>query len=133
MSDTIFNNYKTFKNAEKWFLFHAKSSFCSFDIYVFVLMFWLGRKTAWWECQGVFQNLWRRRLDDKNTIHLLSNISKSMGNQLKFGQLIKYNKINIFLPKLYRKWSRETGSRPCFSENFHLRSTQVVLSFNIFW
>ena len=37
-------------------------------------------------------------------IHILSNISQSKGNQtMKFGQLIEYNKINIFLKKLYRK------------------------------
>ena len=47
--------------------------------------------------------------------HILSNISESRGNQtMKFGQLIKYNKRNIFLQKLYRKWGRETSSRPLF-------------------
>ena len=31
-------------------------------------------------------------------IHILPNISHSKGNQtMKFGQLIEYNKINIFL------------------------------------
>ena len=35
-------------------------------------------------------------------IHILPNISKSKGNQtMKFGQLIEYNKKNIFLQKLY--------------------------------
>ena len=34
------------------------------------------------------------------TIHTLPNISKSKGNQtMKFGQLIEYNKRNIFLEK----------------------------------
>ena len=33
-----------------------------------------------------------------------TNISQSKGNQnMKFGQLIQYNKINIFLQKLCRK------------------------------
>ena len=31
------------------------------------------------------------------TIHILSNISRSKGNQMKLGQLIEYNKRNIFL------------------------------------
>ena len=31
---------------------------------------------------------------------------------MKFGQLIEYNKKNIFLQKLCRKWGRETSSRP---------------------
>ena len=36
--------------------------------------------------------------------HILANISRSKDNQaMKFGQLIEYNKINIFLQKLYRK------------------------------
>ena len=48
-------------------------------------------------------------------IHILPNISQSKGNQtMKFGQLIEYNKINIFLQKLCRKWGKETSSRPIF-------------------
>ena len=31
------------------------------------------------------------------TIHILCNISRSKGNQMKLGQLIEYNKRNIFL------------------------------------
>ena len=34
----------------------------------------------------------------------MSNISQSKGNQtMKFGQLLKYNKRNHFLPKICRK------------------------------
>ena len=37
-------------------------------------------------------------------IQILPNISQSKGNQtMKCGQLIEYNKINIFLQKLCRK------------------------------
>ena len=37
-------------------------------------------------------------------MHILPNISESTGNQtMKFGQLIEYNKINIFLEKLDEK------------------------------
>ena len=37
-------------------------------------------------------------------IHILPNISQSKGNQtITFGQLIEYNKRNIFLQKLCRK------------------------------
>ena len=35
--ETILGNWKHFKNDEKCFLFHLKSSFCSEDIYVLVL------------------------------------------------------------------------------------------------
>ena len=38
-------------------------------------------------------------------IHVFPNISQSKGNQaMKFGQLIEYNKRNIFFQKLYEKW-----------------------------
>ena len=37
-------------------------------------------------------------------IHILRNILQSKGNQtMRFGQLIEYNKRNIFLQKLCRK------------------------------
>ena len=37
-------------------------------------------------------------------IHILPNISQSKGNQsMKFGQLIEYNKRNIFSSKIMRK------------------------------
>ena len=38
------------------------------------------------------------------TIHILPNISQSEGKQkIKFGQIIEYNKKNIFPQKLYGK------------------------------
>ena len=44
-------------------------------------------------------------------MHILPNISQSKGNQtIKFGQLIEYNKSNIFLQKLYSKWEKELVS-----------------------
>ena len=48
-------------------------------------------------------------------IHILLNISQSKGNQkMKFGQLVEYNKKNIYLQKLCQKLGRETSSRPLF-------------------
>ena len=48
-------------------------------------------------------------------IHILPNTSQSKGNKtMKFGQLIEYNKGNIFLQKLFRKWVKETSYRPLF-------------------
>ena len=48
-------------------------------------------------------------------IHILSNISQSKGNQtMKFGQLIEYNKRNIFLQKLCGKWCGDNSPRPLF-------------------
>ena len=47
------------------------------------------------------------------TIQILPNISQSKEDQtMKFGQLLEYNKRNIFLQKLCRKWGKETSSRP---------------------
>ena len=49
------------------------------------------------------------------TINILSNILQSKGNEtIEFGQLIEYDKTNIFLQISCRKWGRETSSRPLF-------------------
>ena len=49
------------------------------------------------------------------TIHTLPNISQSQEDQtMKFGQLIEYDKRNIFLQKFCGKWGKETSSRPLF-------------------
>ena len=49
------------------------------------------------------------------TIHILLNISKSKDNQtMKFLQLIEFKVKNILFQKLWRKWGRETNSRPLF-------------------
>ena len=48
-------------------------------------------------------------------LHIFPNTSQGKGNQtIKFGQLIKYNKGNIFLQKLWRKSNKETSFRPLF-------------------
>ena len=47
-----------------------------------------------------------------NPIHILSNISRSKGNQtMKFGQLIEYKMWNNFVEKSYSKFGGETISR----------------------
>ena len=44
-------------------------------------------------------------------IHIWLHISQSKGNQtMKFGPLIDYDKRNILLQKLWRKWANETSS-----------------------
>ena len=49
------------------------------------------------------------------TLHILPSISQSKGNQaMIFGQLIEYDKRNIFLQKSWRKWGRETSSSLLF-------------------
>ena len=87
---------KLFKNDEKCFLFYLNSSIFSLDL-------WSCRKNA----------LIRNK--SYNWIELLLNISRSKGNQTqKIGQFTEYNKRNIFLQKVCRKWGRETSSRPKF-------------------
>ena len=50
-----------------------------------------------------------------SAIHILHDISQSKGNQtMKLGELIEYNKRNIFLQNLWGKWGRQTSSRPLF-------------------
>ena len=51
-------------------------------------------------------------------IHILSNISRSKGNQaIKFGQLIEYNMRNILFKKTPKKCDGEASPRP-----FHEKS-----------
>ena len=48
-----------------------------------------------------------------NVIHILPDISRSKGNQVKkLGLLIDYNMRNIFLQKSYTKCGAETSRRP---------------------
>ena len=77
------------------------------------------------------------------TIYILPNISRRNDNQtIKFGQLIEYNMINIFLSKSCRNWGRETSSRPFFFFFFFFFFEKVLhegkasdqqLNFSIFW
>ena len=55
------------------------------------------------------------------TIHILSNISRTKGNQtMEFAQLIKYNVRNIFPQKSYRKQDKDTSSRAASAQHFGL-------------
>ena len=60
-------------------------------------------------------------------IQIMANISKSKGNQsMKFGQLIEYNKRNIFFQKLCRKWGKETSCRPFNILTCHTIKTNCI-------
>ena len=103
--------WKPFKNDEKCFLFHAKSFFRSKDIQIFALTFWLCRKTAW--LISKFMTL--RTGQQIITMHILSNISRSKGNQtIKFGQLIECSMNSIFLEKLHTKCGGEPSQKSLF-------------------
>ena len=48
---------------------------------------------------------------------------------MKFGQLIEYNKINIFVRQPFKKWGRDTSSRALlFFKKFYKIPKQVVCS-----
>ena len=69
-------------------------------------------------------------------IHILSNISQSKGNQtMKFGQLIEYNKRNIFLQKLRRTEAGRLVRDPSLffkKASNEVKAVGLQLSFNIF-
>ena len=57
-------------------------------------------------------------------MHILPNISSSKDNQtVKFGRLIEFNIVNIFLEKSCTKWGEEASLRP-FSEKLKLSMSQ---------
>ena len=106
--------WKSFKNGEECFLFHAKSSFCSLDIYIFVLSFWLCRKQfdkkamVNFKIYGVIE--WTTKVMTSQTgqqiitMQVLPNIAKSKANQtIKFSHLIEQNMRQNFLEKLNTK------------------------------
>ena len=96
--------WKPFKNDEKWFLFHLKSSLRSQDISIFVLSFWQCRKNYLIIKIGLISKFMTSQPGKKAiTIHILPNISQSTGNQImKLGQLIEYNKRSNFFKKSCR-------------------------------
>ena len=91
---------KMMKNA-----FHFKSSFGSQDISIFVLNFWLYRKNGFIrKIRLISQSMISQPGLQTIAIQITPNISRSKGNQaMKFGQVIKYTKRNIFLQKVCRK------------------------------
>ena len=109
-------DWKPFKNDENVFYFNLKA------LSVLKIFKFLSRLLKTTRKNGLIRKI---RLTSKFitsqpdlqtiAIHILPNISQSKGNQtMKFGQLIEYNKRNIFLQKLCRKWGKETSSRPLF-------------------
>ena len=98
------------KNA---FYFTLKTLF-SLKIFKFLSWLWLCIKN------GSIRKIW---VTD-NSNHILSNISRSKGNQkLKFSQLIEYKMRNIFAEKSFAKSAGETIPRP-FSKKLKLSISQ---------
>ena len=107
-------HWKPFKIDEKRFLFHLKSSLRFQDIYIFLLTFWPCRKNR------LIREIRSSSKFMTSQLHTITkgvwpNISGSKDSQtMEHGQVIEYNKRNILLQKLFRKWDRETSSRPLF-------------------
>ena len=91
--------------------------------------------------------IWKRKLISKfitpqfgNLVHWQLHYTcflQSKGNQtMELDQLIEYNKRNISLQKSWRKWGRETSSRPLFvfkKAFYEVRASGLQVSFIIFW
>ena len=120
--------WKPFKNDEKGFLFHVKSSFRSWDIYIFVLIrkLWL-----------IFKSMMSQTGQQIITMHILPNISRSKGNQsIKFGQLTEYDMRKIFLEKSYTKCSREASLRNFYKKSklsIKFLDQQSEMLWSLFW
>ena len=97
--------WKPFKNEENCILFHLKNSFRSWDEKFFVLTFWSCRKNGLTRKIRLISKFQASKHGwQKIAIHIFPKISWSKGNlAVKYGQLIKYTKINIFLWKSCRK------------------------------
>ena len=92
------------ENYKKCFLFHLKSSFRSKYISVFVTTFWPYRKSGLIRKTRLTSEFMTSQSGlETIAIHILPNISQSIGNQtIKFGQLIKYNE-KYFSSKIMQK------------------------------
>ena len=80
------------------------------------------------ECHNLVTTIlnvkWCQNLVNKQISNgILPNNWQSKGNQrIKFGKVMEYNKRNLFLQKLCRKWGRETWSRlPFFKKKLYMR------------
>ena len=103
-----------FKNDEKCFLFHHKNSFRTQDNQVVVMTFWSCRKNdSIRKTSLISKSITSQPCSQTIAIQILPNISRNKGNQaMKFGQLIEYNKRNIFVEKSSTKCAEETIPRP---------------------
>ena len=81
----------------------------------------------------------RHQLGNIITIHICPNILKRKDTQtMKIGrQLIECKVRNTFLPKLYRKWGRNTSFRPLYvffkKRLYEIKASDQRRSFNTFW
>ena len=112
MSETNFVTESPLKMMKDAFYFTLKVLFCSKDNYFFCLNFWIMQKNS------LIRKLISKFITppaEKQTIalHILSNISRSKGNQaMKVCPLIEYETRNILFEKLCTKRGGKTIPRP---------------------
>ena len=96
--------WKPIKSDEKFILFHVKSFFRSWNIYIFALTFWLNKKRLDKKAKVNLKNMTSQTWQRIITIQILPNISRSDGNQtMTFGLLIEYSM--IFFEKSHKmRW-----------------------------
>ena len=114
-SETIFGNWKPFKNDEECFLFHLEI----FSRYLsFCLEFLVKLKNSFIRKIRLVLKIMTSQPDEQTySIHILPNISRSKGNET-IGQLLD-NVRNIFVEKAYTKCREQTILRP-FSKKLKL-------------
>ena len=88
-----------FRNKEKYFLFHFKSSFHSWDNQV--LIKFLDIQISWHHQMP--------KHETQNT--LLNNLRSKCILVMKFGQFMQYYKMIFYTENLYEKYGLETSSR----------------------
>ena len=81
-------------NKEKYFLFHFQISSRSWDFRYSNIM--TSSNAQAWDTKHV----------------LLNNLGSKRSLVMKYGQFVKYHKINFFIKKFYEKCGLETSSRP---------------------
>ena len=103
---------KPFKNYEKCFLFHLKSSFHSWDYYIFGRLTFLCKKTAWQESQGKFQNLWHHKPEadpgsSNDEVKILEEMEYFLPNMKTWKKLVTvFAKKTKFRKNWFVLWSR---------------------------
>ena len=113
---TTENPLTMMKNA---FHFMLKALFVLKIFTFFVLIFWSCRNGLMKKLSLISKFMTSQAAQKTITIHILPNLRKSKSNHqaMKFGRLVEYNIRYIFLQKSWKKWCRETNSRPLsFSE-----------------
>ena len=120
----LFASMKALYKRWEMLFFHLKSSFCSQDIWMFLLPFWSCRKDDLIRKIRLISKFMTSQPGQQTIpIHILPNTSQSKGNQvMKFSQVIEDNKGNISPSKFMQKISQGN----CFQISFFVSYKSFV-------